>query len=117
ERIRAIRAAVGNEIPLRIDANQGWKVNEAIETLNALKEFDIQHCEEPIARWKFMKLRKVRKNSPIPIMADESCGDHHDAKRLIDLDACDMINVKLGKSSGLTNAKKIIALAEKAKMH
>jgi L-alanine-DL-glutamate epimerase-like enolase superfamily enzyme len=67
ERIRAIRAAVGNEIPLRIDANQGWKVNEAIETLNALNEFGIQHCEEPIARWKFMKLRKVRKNSPIPI--------------------------------------------------
>ena len=53
ERIRAIRAAVGNEIPLRIDANQGWRVNEAIETLKALKEFNIQHCEEPIARWKF----------------------------------------------------------------
>jgi L-alanine-DL-glutamate epimerase-like enolase superfamily enzyme len=116
ERIATIRKAIGKDIPLRIDANQGWKVKTAIETLNALEEFNIQHCEEPIARWNFMKLRKVKKNSPIPIMADESCCDHHDAKRLIDLKACDMINVKLGKSSGIYNAKKIIAIAEKANM-
>ena len=117
ERIRAIRATVGNEIPLRIDANQGWKVNEAIETLNALQEFGIQHCEEPIARWKFMKLKKVRKNSPIPIMADECCGDEHDAERLIELDACDYMNIKLGKSGGIFKALKMVRLAEAANIH
>ena len=116
ERIKAIRLAIGMEIPLRIDANQGWKVNTAIEILNALTRFNIQHCEEPIARWNFMKLSKVRKHSPIPIMADESCCDDHDAKRLIDLDACDSINVKLGKSSGIINARKIIRIAEKAEI-
>jgi L-Ala-D/L-Glu epimerase len=113
ERIAAIREAIGNEIPLRIDANQGWKVKTAIEILNALENYNIQYCEEPVARWNFMKLKKVKENSPIPIMADESCSDHHDAKRLIDLGACDMINVKLGKSSGIYIAKKIIAIAEK----
>ncbi len=117
ERIRAIRAAVGNKIPLRIDANQGWKVNEAIETLNALKKFDIQHCEEPIARWKFMKLPKVRKNSPIPIMADECCGDEHDAEKLIGLGACDYMNIKLGKSGGIFKALKMVRLAEAANIH
>jgi L-alanine-DL-glutamate epimerase-like enolase superfamily enzyme len=114
ERIRAIRAAVGDEIPLRIDANQGWRVNEAIETLNALAEFGIQHCEEPIARWKFMRLRKVKKNSPIPIMADECCSDEHDAERLIELGACDYFNIKLGKSGGIYKALKMVRLAEKA---
>ncbi len=114
ERIRAIRAAVGNDIPIRIDANQGWKVGEAIETLNALSEFDIQHCEEPIARWKFMKLRKVKKNSPIPIMADESCSDDHDAERLIELGACDYFNIKLGKSGGIYKALKMVKMAEEA---
>lgn len=114
QRIKAIREAVGNEIPLRIDANQGWKVKEAIETLNALAAFDIQYCEEPIARWKFMKLPKVKKNSPIPIMSDESCGDHHDAERLIELKACDLFNIKLGKSGGIYNALKIARLAEAA---
>lgn len=117
ERIRAIRAAVGEAIPIRIDANQGWKVNEAIETLQALAPFNIQHCEEPIARWKYLKLKKVRKNSPIPIMADECCGDHHDAERLIELDACDYFNIKLGKSGGIFKALKIVALAEKAGIH
>jgi L-alanine-DL-glutamate epimerase-like enolase superfamily enzyme len=116
ERIAAIRNAIGKDIPLRIDANQGWKVRTAIETLNALEEYNIQHCEEPIARWNFMKLRKVKKNSPIEIMADESCGDHHDAKRLIDLEACDSMNIKLGKSGGIFNAKKIIALCDKEGM-
>ncbi|MGQ0740161.1 MAG: mandelate racemase/muconate lactonizing enzyme family protein [Bacteroidota bacterium] len=114
ERIKAIRAAVGNQIPLRIDANQGWRVNEAIETLNALAEFDIQHCEEPIARWKFMRLRKVKKNSPIPIMADECCSDEHDAERLIELGACDYFNIKLGKSGGIFKALKMVKMAEKA---
>ena len=63
-----------------------------------------------------MRLRKVRKNSPVPIMADESCSDHHDAKRLIDLGACDSINIKLGKSGGIFNARKMIRLADEAKM-
>lgn len=117
ERIKAIRAAVGNKIPLRIDANQGWKVNEAIETLKALAKYDIQHCEEPIARWKFLKLRKIKKNSPIPIMADESCGDDHDAERLIELKACDYFNIKLGKSGGIFKALKIVRLAEAAGIH
>ena len=117
ERIKAIREAVGNEIPLRIDANQGWNVEEAITTLKSLAVFGIQHCEEPIPRWAFMHLPKVRKESPIAIMSDESCGDDHDAERLIQLKACDYLNIKLGKSGGIFKALKIVKLAEKANMH
>jgi L-Ala-D/L-Glu epimerase len=111
ERIKAIRHAVGNTIPLRVDANQGWGLEEAIATLNALAPFDIQHCEEPIPRWDYMNLAHVRQNSPIPIMADESCGDEHDADRLIKLGACDYFNVKLGKAGGIFKAIKIVELA------
>lgn len=117
ERMKAIRAAVGDSIPLRIDANQGWSVEEAIETLNALAPLDIQHCEEPIARWDYMNLPKVRKASPIPIMADESCGDEHDAERLLNLDACDYMNIKLGKAGGIFKALKIVELAKKKNLH
>jgi L-Ala-D/L-Glu epimerase len=116
ERIHLIREAIGYDLPLRIDANQGWDVKTAIAILKELKRYNIQHCEEPIGRWDFMRLRKVRKKSPIPIMADESCCDHHDAERLIDLGACDMLNIKLGKSGGIYGAMKIIKLGEKAKM-
>ncbi len=112
ERIKTIRAAIGTNIAIRVDANQGWTVDEAIETLNKLYHSDIQYCEEPVPRWKFTELSKIRANSPVPLMADESCIDHHDAKRLIDMQACDMFNLKTGKSSGLFKAMKIIRLAE-----
>lgn len=112
ERIKQIRAAVGNDIPLRIDANQGWNTNDAIEILHALAPYNIQHCEEPIPRWNFMELPKIKSESPIKIMADESCCDEHDAQRLLDINACDYFNVKLGKSSGIFRAEKIIRIAE-----
>lgn len=117
QRIKAIRAAVGSEIPLRIDANQGWGVEEAIETLQALAMYGIQYCEEPIARWNFMRLPEVKKASPIPIMADESCGDEHDAERLIQIKACDYFNIKLGKSGGIFKALKMARMAEAANIH
>jgi L-alanine-DL-glutamate epimerase-like enolase superfamily enzyme len=116
-RIKAIREAVGNDISLRIDANQGWNVEEAIETLQALGKYNIQHCEEPIARWNFMHLPHVRKASPIPIMADECCGDEHDAERLIYIGACDYFNIKLGKSGGIFKALKMVKLAEASNIH
>lgn len=117
ERIRLIREAVGDEIPLRIDANQGWSFEEAITTLQAMAVYNIEHCEEPIPRWAILDLPAVRKQSPVKIMSDESCGDHHDAERLIRLGACDYMNIKLGKSGGIFKAIKMVELATAAGMH
>lgn len=114
-RIRAIRAGIGPVHPLRIDANQGWQTADyAIAVLQALAEFNIEHCEEPILRQHFMELSRVSAASPIPIMADESCGDEHDAARLIALGACQQLNIKLGKSSGFHRAGKIARLGAAA---
>lgn len=117
-RIKAIREGIGKHHPLRIDANQGWgNADDAIAVLKELSAYNIEHCEEPIPRWQFMELGRVSAASAIPIMADESCGDDHDAERLIALKACPMFNVKLGKSSGFVKAKKIIEHAAKAGIH
>jgi L-alanine-DL-glutamate epimerase-like enolase superfamily enzyme len=113
-RIRAIREAVGPHYPIRIDANQGWDTITAIETLKALEPYGIEHCEEPIPHWNNRELVKVRENSPIPIMADESVFDHHDAFRLASMGACDYFNIKFSKSGGMCNALKIVAVAEAA---
>jgi L-alanine-DL-glutamate epimerase-like enolase superfamily enzyme len=115
-RISGIRKAVRQDIPLRLDANQGWSVETAIGVLSELGGMNIEFCEEPIALWNFMNMAKVRGASPVAIMADESCCDHHDLERLIRLDACDYVNIKLGKSGGLHNARKMITLAESAGM-
>ena len=111
-RIREIRKSVDASIPLRLDANQGWSVETAIGVLSTLDGMNIDFCEEPIARWDFMNLPKVRKASAVPIMSDESCCDHHDLERLISLNACDYINIKLGKSGGIHTAMKMIRMAE-----
>lgn len=115
-RMQAIRSAVGNQMPIRIDANQGWQPQEAVETLQAMAGLNIQHCEEPIARWNFLELPAVRQASPIPIMADESCCDANDARRLVALNACDMFNIKLGKSGGIYKALQIVKVAEENNM-
>lgn len=117
ERIKAIRDAVGMDIPIRVDANQGWATTEvAIQMVQALSAYNIQHCEEPIARWKFMELPLISDGSPIPIMADESCCEPHDAERLIGLNACHMLNIKLGKSGGIYKAVQIVEMAAQAEL-
>lgn len=113
-RVRAIRAAVGDEAPIRIDANQGWDPATAIGILSELAPLNIHYCEEPVAHWNNEGMRWVRKRSPIPIMADESLFDHHDAFRLAAMRACDYFNIKLAKSGGIHSALKINAIAEGA---
>lgn len=117
ERMKSIRRVIGDKIDLRIDANQGWELDDAVSALNEMGDLNIQYCEEPIARWDWMRLKTVRENSPIKIMADESCLDVHSARNLINRQSCDMFNLKLGKSSGIFGAVQIIKEAEKAGMY
>jgi len=114
ERIKRIREAVGEKIAIRIDANQGWTVAQAITVLKKLEEYDIQFVEQPIEAKNIHSLVKLKKNSSIPIMADESVHSPTDALRLIKEEAVDMINIKLMKSGGIYNARKIAAIAEAA---
>ena len=103
-RVKQIREAVGDEIILRIDANQGWEFDEAALALQSMKPFNIQFCEQPMRHWDDPKFPALRKISPIPLMADESVFDHHDAERLIDAQACDYVNIKFAKSGGILEA-------------
>jgi L-alanine-DL-glutamate epimerase-like enolase superfamily enzyme len=114
ERIQAIQSEIGNEVLLRIDANQGWDVPTAIATLKDLAPYNIQFCEEPVAHWNNQGLKYVRDNSSIPIMADESVFSHHDAYKLAGAGACDYINIKFAKCGGILNGLKINAVAEAA---
>lgn len=110
-RIRAIRQAVGFDIPIRIDANQGWTYAEAVEALQGLEALKIQFCEQPMRSYNDHLLAQLRSETIVPIMADESVYDHHDADRLCRTDGCDYINIKFSKSSGISESLKIQAVA------
>jgi L-alanine-DL-glutamate epimerase-like enolase superfamily enzyme len=114
ERISKIRKAIGDELPIRIDANQGWDYRTAVSTLHALEPMGVEYCEQPVAHWDYENLRRVRQNTSIAIMADESLFDHHDAFRLASLGCCDYFNIKLAKAGGIHNGLKINAIAESA---
>jgi L-alanine-DL-glutamate epimerase-like enolase superfamily enzyme len=112
ERIRRIREAVGTEMRLRIDANQGWSFEDAVTALNGIAPYNIEFCEQPMRRWNDEKLPELCKLSPIPLMADESVFTHHDAERIIRNKACHSINIKFAKSGGIREAERINQIAE-----
>jgi L-alanine-DL-glutamate epimerase-like enolase superfamily enzyme len=97
QRIELISNQVGERIKLRIDANQGWNYEDAVEVLIAMKNYNVEFCEQPLHKHDDHLLPQLKKISPIKIMADESVFDHYDAERLIDADACSYINIKLAK--------------------
>jgi len=114
EAMRLITESVGHKIKLRIDANQGWSYDDAIRVLTAFKDFNIEFCEQPMRKHDDHLLPSLKKKSPVKIMADESVFDHYDAIRLLAADACDYVNIKFAKSSGILEAQKINAVcAEK----
>lgn len=116
-RIQRISDAVGPDIPLRIDANQGWNFDEAVYVLQALGQYNIQFCEQPMRHWYDDRLPLLRKMSPVKIMADESVFNHYDAKRLIIAEACDYVNIKFAKSGGILEATKINDICEQYHVH
>ena len=114
ERIKQIRQVVGPDLIIRVDANQGWSYDDAVHVLTAFKNYNIEFCEQPMRRHNDHLLPSLKKISPVKIMADESVFDHHDAMRLLEADACDYVNIKFAKSSGILEAQKINAVcAEK----
>jgi L-Ala-D/L-Glu epimerase len=114
ERVRAIRQAIGEDRRLRLDANQGWNYEEAKMALHAMEAFNIEFCEQPMRSYDDEYLPMLCAQSPVKIMADESCYDHHDAIRLIKAKACHYINIKLAKTGGISEALKIQEVASEA---
>lgn len=115
-RLKSIRDAVGDDIRIRIDANQGWKPKQAVQVGHMLERenMPIELMEQPVAARDFEGLRFVRENCSFPVYADESMFSPHDALRLVTMNAVDGINIKLMKCGGIYNALKIAAIADTA---
>ncbi len=113
EKIQRVREAVGPDVQIRVDANQGWRTpHRAIKAIRLMERCDLQLVEQPILAWNFKGLSHIRKMVDVPIMLDESVHTSKDAVKAIDAEACDIINIKLMKSGGIYEALKINAVAE-----
>lgn len=113
-RIRAVREAVGREISIRIDANQGYRVPEAIRLARGLEGVGIEYFEQPVGAWDLEGLAEVRRATGLPVAADESLQSLRAAMELAHRRAVDVFVIKLIKLGGLFQARKVAAIAEAA---
>lgn len=113
-RVKAIREAVGNDIPIRLDVNQGYSPKEAIATLTQLEPVNLQCVEQPVRKGDLRGLAEVAHNVSVPIMTDEAISEPEDLMRVIELGAASIINIKLARVGGLYRGKNIAAIAESA---
>lgn len=116
ERIRAIRAAIGPTLALRIDANQGYTAEQAMAFCRRVAGERLEFVEQPTAAKNIAALKAVRDSVQIPIMADESALTSNDVLTLAASGAVDMINLKLMKTGGLTSTMQATAVAAAGKM-
>ena len=115
ERVRAVRAAVGSGMALRIDANAGYDVETSIRLARYMEPFDLQLLEQPVAAHDIEGLARVRREGGgVPIMADEAIVDHASLSAVIRAGAADIVKLKVMKQGGFHRALRMIATAEAA---
>ena len=113
-RLAAVRKAVGNDVCIRIDANQAWQPKQAVRILNQMQEqgLAIEFVEQPVKAHDFEGMKYVTERSYVPVLADESVFSPEDALKIMQMGAADLVNIKLMKCGGLYNALKIASAAE-----
>ena len=78
-RVKRLREALGPDVSLRVDANQGWDRSTALKAIRALEPWSLDFVEQPVPRWDLEGMAEIAKRVSVPIMADESCFSPHDA--------------------------------------
>src|SRR5690625_500657 len=113
ERVKAIHAAVENRALLRLDANQGWTAKQAVHALRTLEDAGVklELVEQPVKARDLEGMRYVTEHVHMPVMADESVFEPIQVIELVRMRAADIINIKLMKTGGISNAVRIADLA------
>jgi len=110
--LAAIRAAIGGDIKIRIDANMNWSVPTAIKWIKALEKYDLMYVEQPVPDYDLDGMAAVRRAVSVPIAADESCGSVENVLEMLKRDSCDVFVVYVSEAGGLTRAGTIANIAD-----
>jgi len=105
---------ISRELPnaeILVDANQAWSLDDSLAFVNAVKDLKIELIEQPVIADDLEALKTITNATKIPILADEATFNLDDVKKVVESKSADMINIKLMKCGGLTNAVKILEYA------
>ena len=108
-RLEAVRQAAGDRVAVRVDANGAWDAASAVKALETLQPFGIEAVEQPVGAQDIEGMRRVREETGIAVIADESLVTMQDAEALVREQACDVFNVRVSKCGGLLPS---LAIAE-----
>ncbi|WP_120521484.1 mandelate racemase/muconate lactonizing enzyme family protein [Arthrobacter celericrescens] len=115
ERVRAVRAAIGHDLAIRVDANQGWgDPATAIAMIRELEPFRIDWVEQPIRADDVDGFELIRAQVGVRLMADEAVVTQGDLARFVKARSVDMVNLKLQKSGGIRACHRLATQAELA---
>lgn len=109
ETVRAVRAAVGSRVALRVDCNAALTVESATALLAALEDADLEYVEQPVG--SIEDLARLREQVRVPLAADECVRSVADARRLRELGAADVLVVKVQPLGGFAAAQEVVAAA------
>lgn len=106
ERVAAVRDAIGPWPALRVDANGAWSVDDAVHAIRSIEDHDLELVEQPCGSLR--ELAEVRQRVSTPIAADESISSLRELRRAVELEACDVVNVKLAATGGFKPARELL---------
>ncbi|MFA5917946.1 MAG: dipeptide epimerase [Candidatus Nanopelagicaceae bacterium] len=116
QKLQLINQLVGDCSSIRVDPNQAWTVAHTLGFLGRVESLGltIEYLEQPTPAEDKSALAQIRRNTDVPIMADESCFTMKDLHELVELEAVDLVNLKLLKSGGIAPALDMADFARKA---
>ena len=112
ERIKLVRDAIGPNVDLALDVNNGWSIKTAIRMAKKLEEYDIYWLEEPILSDEIDNLAKLAGETSIPIAVGENHYTKWEFKELMERGAVEIVQADIGKCGGVTEFIKIAAMAD-----
>lgn len=111
ERVAAVRAAIGPVMHLRLDANEGWQLEQAIAILSQCVPYEIQYVEQPLKAHDLTGMRTLRRAVSIPIAVDEALHSLESAQRILANEAADIFVIKPQLAGGLHVGQQMITAA------
>lgn len=114
--VQAVRDAVGDAVSLRVDANQAWETETAIRIIRECEDLNLglEFVEQPVRAHDLDGLARVTAGVATPIMADESARTADDVREIVQRNAASLINIKLAKTGGITEALEAASIAQEA---